>query len=361
MSNSNVNAPAVDSSSIHKFPWKWYLKDLARVPKNGLTVFSCFSCGGGSSMGYKLAGYDVIGNVEIDPKVNKVYQENNHPRYSYMMDVRKFLEIPNEELPKELFHLDILDGSPPCTVFSSAGLREKVWGKEKTFREGQAKQRLDDLFIYFIQIAQKLQPRVVVAENVSGLIKGNAKGYVNEIFKAFDMAGYKTQLFLLDARYMGVPQKRQRTVFVAQRKDQRFPKLTLSFQEPPILFGEVRSEHGEPINPKSRVAQLIKLRKPTDYALDSIYMRVYGKRSMWNERLSHDDEVAYTLTTLDTAHRMCDGENFSKHDLLAVSTFPQDYDFGDQKVKYIIGMSVPPVMMAQIASEINRQWFNREE
>jgi len=361
MSNSNVNAPAVDSSSIHKFHWKWWLKDLAKIPKNGLTVFSCFSCGGGSSMGYKLAGYDVIGNVEIDPRVNKVYQENNHPRYSYLMDVRKFLEIPNEELPKELFDLDILDGSPPCSVFSTAGQREKAWGKEKTFREGQAKQRLDDLFIYFIQIAQKLQPRVVVAENVSGLIKGNAKGYVNEIFKAFDMAGYKPQLFLLDARYMGVPQKRQRTVFVAQRKDQSFPKLTLSFKEPPILFGEVRSEHGEPINPNSMIAKLISLRKPTDVALDSIYMREFGKRSMWNERLNHDDDVAYTMTTSTEAHRMCDGENFSKHDLMAVATFPQDYDFGNQKPKYIMGMSVPPVMMAQIASEINRQWFNREE
>ena len=361
MSNSNASARAVDSSSIHKFPWKWYLKDLAKVPKNGLTVFSCFSCGGGSSMGYKLAGYDVIGNVEIDPRVNEVYKANHHPRYSYLMDVRKFLEIPDSELPQELFHLDILDGSPPCSVFSTAGQREKAWGKEKTFREGQAKQRLDDLFIYFIQIAQKLQPRVVVAENVSGLIKGNAKGYVNEIFKAFDMAGYKPQLFILDARYMGVPQKRQRTVFVAQRKDQNFPKLTLSFKEPPILFSEVRSEHGKPLNPNSKIAKLIKLRKPTDDGLDKVCERVYGKRSLWNERLIHDDDVAYTLTTGGHMYRMCDGESYSKHDSMAVSTFPQDYDFGSQTPDFIMGMSVPPVMMAQIASEIHRQWFSQEE
>ena len=97
-------------------------------------------------MGYKLAGYDVIGCCEIDPRVMAVYKANNHPKYPYLMDVRQFVDIPNEELPPELFNLDILDGSPPCSVFSTAGDREKAWNKEKVFREGQAKQKLDDLF-----------------------------------------------------------------------------------------------------------------------------------------------------------------------------------------------------------------------
>lgn len=41
--------------------FEWNLKDLEDVPKNNYKVFSCFSCGGGSTMGYKLAGYDVPG------------------------------------------------------------------------------------------------------------------------------------------------------------------------------------------------------------------------------------------------------------------------------------------------------------
>ncbi|XBO87446.1 hypothetical protein AAGG52_04690 [Bacillus licheniformis] len=60
------------------------------------------------------------------------------------MDIRDFNKMEN--LPDELFNLDIFDGSPPCSVFSIAGDREKAWGKEKAFREGQAKQSLDDLF-----------------------------------------------------------------------------------------------------------------------------------------------------------------------------------------------------------------------
>ena len=289
MKNLNMNARDAVSSSTHKFPWKWYLADLPKIPKNGKTVFSCFSCGGGSSMGYKLAGFDVIGNVEIDPRVMAVYQKNNHPEYPFLMDVRDFLKLPRDKLPDELFSLDVLDGSPPCSVFSTAGEREKGWNKEKVFREGQAKQKLDDLFFYFISIAQRLQPKVVIAENVSGLLKGNAKGYVNEIFKAFDDAGYKTQLFLLNAAFMGVPQKRERCFFIAHKKDLEFPKLRLNFQEKPILFGEVRTKNGRP-SKDGTYQDLLKRRISTDKSIADISLRVRGRATGFGNAILHDDE-----------------------------------------------------------------------
>lgn len=354
MKSSNVSVHDVDSNSIHNFPWKWHLSDLDKVQKNGLTVFSCFSCGGGSSMGYKLAGYDVIGNVEIDPRVMAVYQKNNHPRFPYLMDVRDFLKL--DDLPPELFNLDILDGSPPCSVFSTAGKREKGWNKEKVFREGQAKQKLDDLFFWFIQIAERLQPKVVIAENVSGLLKGNAKGYVNEIFKAYDAAGYKVQLFLLNAAFMGVPQKRERCFFVAHRKDLEFPKLILDFGEKPILFGEVRSEHGLDVS-NTVYGQLMKHRKSTDQDISDISKRVRGKESGFTNKINHDNEVAKTTTSSGSFFRDYDGMGMTGMDFVAVQSFPQDYDFCDQTVQYICGMSVPPVMMAQVASEVYKQWL----
>ena len=122
---------------MNRFDWNWSLSEIKQ--DKPVTVFSTFSCGGGSSMGYKRAGFQVLGNVEIDPAVNAVYRKNNHPKYSYEMDLREF--NGKNDLPEELFHLDILDGSPPCTSFSSAGKRDETWGKEKKFREGQKKQR----------------------------------------------------------------------------------------------------------------------------------------------------------------------------------------------------------------------------
>ena len=80
-------------------------------------------------MGYKLAGYDVIGCNEIDPRMNAVYVQNHHPKHNFLCDIREL--VKREELPEELYHLDILDGSPPCSSFAVCGNREKDWGKEK--------------------------------------------------------------------------------------------------------------------------------------------------------------------------------------------------------------------------------------
>ena len=307
-------------------------------------------------MGYKLAGFDVVGCCEIDPRMMEVYCKNNHPKYHFLNDVRDFLKM--EGLPEELYSLDVLDGSPPCSVFSMAGDRDAGWGTEKVFREGQAKQRLDDLFFWFIKIAEKLKPKAVIAENVSGLIKGNAKGYVNEIFKAFDEAGYSTQLFLLNAAYMGVPQKRERCFFVAHRKDLYFPKLRLNFNEPPITFGEVRSEKGrEFVKEDCEIEQLLKLRRPSDTKMSDIYERVKGRHSGYTMPVVHDNQPAPTNIAGGNMFRYCDGLRCSIQDHINIQTFPQDYDFGDQPVQYVTGMSVPPVMMANLASEVYEQWL----
>lgn len=156
----------------HKFPYNWRLSE-AKFTKDKGKVFSCFACGGGSTMGYKLAGFDVIGCNEIDAKVNRCYVANHSPRYNFLEDIRTLRER-ERELPPDLYNLDILDGSPPCSTFSIAGNREKDWGKEKKFREGQSAQVLDTLFFDFIALARVLQPKVVVAENVKGLLMGSA-------------------------------------------------------------------------------------------------------------------------------------------------------------------------------------------
>ena len=243
-------------------------------------------------MGYKLAGFNVIGCCEIDQAMIGIYRKNNHPKYSYCADVRDLLSL---DLPEELYDLDILDGSPPCSVFSMAGGREAGWGKEKKFREGQELQRLDDLFFAFIDIAKALRPKVVVAENVHGLILGNARGYVNEIFKGFDEAGYDVQLFLLNAALMGVPQARERVVFIARRKDLSFPKISLSFNERPICFGEVRDERGKEV--AGITGEMLKYRRITDRDISDISKRTRRIYSGYTCPINRDDQPVRTITS----------------------------------------------------------------
>lgn len=307
-------------------------------------------------MGYKLAGFDVVGNCEIDPDMMKVYKANNHPQYSYLMDIRDLAKLPDEEIPDALRNLDILDGSPPCSVFSLAGDREEGWNVEKTFREGQAKQRLDDLFFHFIDLAKRLRPKAVVAENVKGLIVGNAKGWVNRILKAFDEAGYVVQVFLFNSSRMGVPQKRERVFFIAHRKDLDYPKLRMVFDSKPIPFKDVRESYGKALG-DSMASRLMKYRIPSDRCLQDINRRVRKSESGFTIPINHDDEPAQTVTAGGFSLRMCDGLPMTDRDIINCQTFPQDYDFLDQNVQYVCGMSVPPVMMARISEQVYRQWL----
>jgi len=336
----------------------WNLTDLKDVRKNGVKVFSCFSCGGGSSMGYKLAGCEVIGNNEIDPKINKMYVSNFHPKYNYCMSIE---DMPQIDFPEELLSLDILDGSPPCSTFSLAGLREKSWGKLKKFREGQEVQVLSDLFFAFIELANVLQPKVVVAENVKGLIVGNAKGYMNLILKAFTAAGYICQVFLLNSAKMGVPQRRERVFIIAHRKDLAFPKLKMVFDEEPIPYGVFAGEPGKSLNPKSATFRRWQRRAPSDITLgDTIARTEQGKNSCFSSPYVKPEEVCSTLISSGAFLRWDVPAILSDRDLKIIQTFPQDYNFMGNSVQYVCGMSVPPLMMEKVARAICEQWFLRE-
>ena len=195
------------------------------------------------------------------------------------------------------------------------------------FREGQTAQVLDTLFFDFIALAKALQPKVVIAENVKGLLMGNAIDYVRRIYKDFEDAGYYCQHFLLDASKMGVPQMRNRVFFVCIRHDLGVnflkvsdlfnvePHISMDFNEPGICYGEF-----------------------ADYM----------------------DKICNTLTAhSDSAIPFKKPVYLSTAEVCNISTFPQDYDFCGFSPHYICGMSVPPVMMAQVATRVYEQWLSK--
>jgi DNA (cytosine-5)-methyltransferase 1 len=343
----------------HRFNYKWNLAD-GYPESNGLKVFGTFICGGGSTMGYKLAGFEHLGGVEIDPPIADVYKTNHNPKYLYVEDIRDFAD--RTEFPEDLYDLDILDGSPPCSSFSMAGNREKDWGKEKKFREGQTVQTLDDLFFDYIKLAKKLQPKVIIAENVKGLIQGNAKVYVHKIKAALEDAGYKVQLFLLNAASMGVPQKRERVFFICQRNDLQFPKLELMFNEKAIKFGEI-NEGEKAARKEMSISNKLYSKKKTKTGIwqtekKSIGGKVgavgFGSTAILNKTFN-------TITSTGGYGYLDDKHHLTNNELIKIGSYPFDYNFKTIQPKYLIGMSVPPIMTAQIATEINNQWFKYKE
>lgn len=334
------------------------LEDVNTIPRNGLKVFSAFSCGGGSSIGYKLAGFDVIGINDIDPSLTAVYKANFNPKFVFQNDIRDLLGM---DLPEELYNLDILDGSPPCSVFSMLGNREEDWGKSKKFKEGQKRQTLDDLFFVFIDLARRLQPRVVIAENVKGLMLGKAKGYLTEISKAFDNAGYNPNVYLLNSAYMGVPQRRERVFFVATRKDLNLPVPVFNYENKEgVVFGEIKSNTGVARGLEAYMEKLLLYKRITDNSLQDISKRVYNKPSYFSIRLLKDNEIPPTMASGSSFIVYSENRQASSTELCRIQSFPRDYNFltdSYTKIKYILGMSVPPYMMKFVADAVYKQLF----
>lgn len=302
-------------------------------------------------MGYKLAGCEVLGCVEIDPKMNEIYVKNHHPKHNFLMDIRDFNNLPDDKIPEELFHLDILDGSPPCTTFSMAGKREEGWGKKKKFREGQAEQTLDDLSFVFIETARRLKPKVVIMENVEGLLLGNAWSYVQKIYKQFKEIGYDVQHYLLKGEQMGVPQTRHRVFFVAVRNDLNFDfsKLDMNFNYEKILYREIKYNKEKIASGKMHDALL--LRKADEEVADTM-KRIYGVNSGITHRIARECDVYPTQTAGHADIWTEKGNHPSDLDVIHATTFPKDYQFSKTKVEYVCGMSVPPIMIKRLVQRI---------
>ncbi len=235
------------SKPLYKVP---SMAEIASLEWNGFNVVSTFSGCGGSCLGYRMAGFRVLWANEFIPEAQRTYKAN-HP--DSILDTRDIRTIQPGDILKAVGlqegELDLFDGSPPCASFSTAGKREAGWGKVKQYSD--TKQRTDDLFFEYARLVKGLQPKVFVAENVSGLVKGTAKGYFKEILAALKACGYRVEAKLLDAQWLGVPQMRQRLIFMGVREDL---KLAPVFPKPLPYRYSVRDAIGVALRTKSYAA-----------------------------------------------------------------------------------------------------------
>jgi DNA (cytosine-5)-methyltransferase 1 len=184
--------------------WQEHLKPKDR---NAPTVISLFAGCGGSSLGYSMAGYRELLAVEWDDHAVETFKANFPDVPVWHGDIAKLsveecLRITGLK-PGEL---DVLDGSPPCQGFSTAGKRKMDDGRNQLFRE-------------YVRLLRGLQPKVLIMENVSGMVKGKMKLIFVDILKELKDAGYHVEARLLNAMYYGVPQSRQRMIFIGVRED----------------------------------------------------------------------------------------------------------------------------------------------
>lgn len=170
-------------------------------------VITTFAGCGGSSLGYKWAGGKVLAAVEWDDNAVATYKLNHHGTHVLHRDIKT---VTAEELLEltglKQGELDIFDGSPPCQGFSTAGKRQIDDPRNSLFKE-------------YVRLLRDLQPRVFVMENVSGMVKGDMKHVFAIAMKELKSSGYQVKCQLMNAMYFGVPQSRERVIFIGVRDD----------------------------------------------------------------------------------------------------------------------------------------------
>jgi DNA (cytosine-5)-methyltransferase 1 len=345
------------------------MSQIKNIDNNGFKVISTFSGCGGSCLGYRLAGFDVIWANEFIKTAQETYKLNHPSSILNTLDIRKInaIDILKQTNLSE-GELDLFDGSPPCSSFSTAGKREKGWGEIKPYSE--TKQRTDDLFFEYIRILNELKPKVFVAENVSGLIKGSAKGYFKQIINKLKECGYCVGAQVLNAMWLGVPQARERLIFIGVRSDLNinpvFPRPLKYYYTIEDAWESLKDEKEESDRLQklakkykwSKVLQKIEKNprkvKHGSSVMNGSYFNL--SRLSWNRPANTICQMNGKPDASANCHPSLD-RKLTIAELKRVSGFPDDFEligtFEQQWER--IGRAVPPVMMMHIAKTIERE------
>jgi len=337
------------------------MAEIEEIPKNGLLVASTFSGCGGSSLGYKMAGCKVVYANEFVPAAYETYQANFPGTFVDTRDIRTITgHDVLEKCGLKPGQLDILDGSPPCAAFSVCGVKDEAWGKEKVYSD--TTQRVDDLFFEYIRLLKVIQPKVFVAENVSGLIKGTAKGYFKEILVKMKESGYRVRCALLNAGGLGVPQKRERAIFIGVREDLKIDPV----HPEPLPYHYTLKEAFEGVSkdgleywlPKGSKGEILWRNSEPGTELRIAAKKLYKKDGWFNYKKLSPNRQSLTMVqgsqgllhwdeprtlSIAEAKRVC-----SFHDDFKLSgSFSQQWER--------LGRAVPPMMMCHIAKTIEEK------
>lgn len=336
------------------------IAEIAKIPWNGFKVVSTFSGCGGSCLGYRMAGFRVLWANEFIPAAQDTYRVNFPDSILNERDIR--LVLPEEILEAigmKPGDLDLLDGSPPCQAFSTAGKREKGWGQARIYENG-ARQCNETLFGEYIRILKGLMPRVFVAENVSGLVKGVAKGYFLEILAALKAAGYRVRAQVLDAQWLGVPQMRQRVIFVGVREDlglePAFPKplpYRYSVREALPWIVKIGANERFAIT-IGREWDKLKPGEQSDRYFQMVKAPLDGPCNAVTAAGGGAGGKAGHIASIATVCHPTEKRKFSIAELRRICAFPDDFiltgTYAQQWER--LGNAVPPVMMRHIAEAI---------
>lgn len=342
--------------------------------KKKLKAMSFFAGCGGLCYGVKAAGFEIVATNELMDEYKNIYKQN-FPNAKFLPnDITKIKKEDIDKITRENHDIDLFIGGPPCQGFSLAGKRD-IHDKRNT------------LFQHYIDIAKKVNPKIIMMENVRLLtsMKDPDGILVSEkIIKTFKECGYVCDYFNVNAQDYGVPQSRERVIFIAVREDipiaPSIPKPLYKNGFKYFTFGDAVSdleylESGE----ASKYDAHHKAVKHPDYVINWLINVPEGKSAHDNECETLRPPSGYNTTykrqlwnqpgkTVGTTYAMISGSNnvhpiatrsLTTREALRLQSFPDGFKLSGKNgdIRTTIGNAVPPLLALALAEHIKKTYF----
>lgn len=341
-----------------------------RTMKRKPVAVSTFSGAGGSSLGLKQAGFEVVSAVEYLQASADTYQLNAPKTKMIVGDIREITAA-------DLFDgddLDLFEGSPPCSPFSHSGKGAKNWGQVNEYRGGA--QRSDDLYDEWLRLLGELRPKAFISENVPALAQGAAVGYCKRIIQTMERLGYRVQVRVLDSAYFGLPQKRRRLLFQGWRDDlglepvwpePNAKAMTLGDAMPWLLTGEA-----SPLHDYDNNAGNVELGEYGHWYWRQMEQGTSGddltEGHSFNLRKPSPLKPCETVVSKQHAHggtgllHPTEPRTFTEAEFRVITGFPSSFRFSCSAKEAIqqMGRSVPPPLYKAVGRVMRKQFDSLE-
>lgn len=314
---------------------------VLQAPKTDLTSIELFAGAGGMALGMHNAGIKSKLLVDNDKSAVETLRSN------FPNTTSECVSVADLEFRNYAGSVDVMAGGFPCQAFSYAGMK-------RGFEDARG-----TLFYEYARLIKQVKPRLVIGENVRGLLNHDNGRTLSTMVEILEQLGYRVEYRVLKSQFFDVPQKRERLIIFGLRKDQSadivFPQekdYTISLAS--ALKGVPKSDGLSYSDKKARVLELV---PPGGYWRDlpeqvmkefmgASYFLGGGKTGMARRLAWDEPSLTLTCNPAQKQTERCHPEEtrpLTVREYARIQCFPDDFKFaGSVASQYKqIGNAVP--------------------